>query len=207
MEVNRSMLELLDNLGHKVLAVFRCGSSIYDMKTSDSDEDYIVIVDDYDDCQILKDHVSDLFVIGISALPRVFNLEKNILEYFLMWVDNVDLLKENIVQIDEDRKEEILSLLKVDWDKCFYRWLNINLDYFRLNLIYGPEEKVLYNLYKLNSITKHYLETKEFKSFYSIEDRKLALDFKSHKEKRLAHNPKLHEIFNYLEMVVKEGEQ
>ena len=66
--INQNMQELLDRLfqPNKVLLCYRCGSSIYGLSEEESDKDYIVIIDGFDGCNVVKTDDSDFFVYGIG---------------------------------------------------------------------------------------------------------------------------------------------
>lgn len=80
----------------------------------------------------------------------------------------------------------------------------MNLDYLGARLFNSPNEKTLYNIYRLNSIVKNYKNTGKFESVFNEEDKALASDFKANEQLRISHVAKLKEIFSYLESVLKE---
>lgn len=205
MGVYQNMLELLNNLLHeKVLAIYGCGSKIYGLESGGSDEDYTVIVDSDFLPNVIKDNGIDYFVFGRKQFNEATNFKKGYLSFFLAWLDNTCLALDNLVYLDEGYKDEFLSIVNADWSLKFKIWLEININYFGARLLYSPEEKTLYNLYRLNSIVKNYKETGIFKSVFFENDKTLALDFKSNPSTRISHKNKLEEIFSYLEHALKE---
>jgi len=199
------MLESLNNLLHeKVLAIYTCGSKIYGLESDNSDEDYTVIVDCDFLPNVIKDTCVDYFVFGKKQFKEATEFKKGYLSFFLAWLDNTCLALDNLIYLDDEYKDEFLSIINGDWALKFKTWLEININYFGARLFNSPNEKALYNLYRLNSIVKNYKKTGKFKSIFADEDKILALDFKSNPSIRISHRTKLEEIFSYLESVLKE---
>ena len=95
------MQELLDRLfsPNKILLVYRCGSSIFGLSENESDKDFTVIIDGFDSCNVVKTDDCDFFTFGRSYFEKLKNFDKSCLTYFLCWVDNTLLAKENIVYV------------------------------------------------------------------------------------------------------------
>lgn len=199
------MLELLDKLLHqKVLAIYRSGSKIYGLETNKSDEDYTVIVDGEFQPNVIKEGGVDYFVFGKERFKQAVRIEEGCVSFFTIWIDNTCLALENLIYLDESYKEEFVSIIGEDWKPKFKKWLRLNLDYLGARLFNSPNEKTLYNIYRLNSIVKNYKNTGKFESVFNEEDKALALDFKANEQLRISHAAKLKEIFSYLESILKE---
>lgn len=80
----------------------------------------------------------------------------------------------------------------------------MKLDYLGARLFNSPNEKTLYNIYRLNSIVKTYKNTGKFESVFNEKDKALASDFKANVQLRISHIAKLKEIFSYLQSILKE---
>ncbi len=201
------MQERLDNLlkDFTVLAIYRCGSRIYGLEQEDSDLDYTVIIEEGGQPLILKDEGLDLFVYPKSYFKKLVTFDMGIISYFAVWVDNVLLAKENLEFLDESYKEEFESLINIDWDKYFYRWLAHVVEYFYLRVRF-PETKCLYTLYRIRSEVKHYLETKKFEPYFDESDFAKSKELKANNSLE-KHLPELQEIFSYLELALKEKKQ
>jgi hypothetical protein len=101
--MNQNMQELLDRLfsPNKILLVYRCGSAIFGLSEDESDKDFTVIIDGFDSCNVVKTDDSDFFTFGRSYFEKLKEFDKGCLTYFLCWIDNTLLAKENIVYVDD----------------------------------------------------------------------------------------------------------
>ena len=203
--INQNMQELLDRLfsPNKVLLCYKCGSSIYGLSENESDKDYIVIIDGFDGCNVVKTDDSDFFVYGIGYFEKLKNFDRTCLTYFLVWIDNTLLAKDNVVYVDESIKDKLDEFLYVDFKAHFKDWLYRLIAYFGIRLENYQEEKSLYHLYRLESIIKHYKETGKFEHYFSNENYELAKDLKI-KLNIEKHLPRLKEIFSYIVALYKE---
>lgn len=199
------MSESFDSLfGQKVLAIYRCGSRIYGLEGSDSDEDYIAVLEGDFLPNVIKTDTADYFTYGKNQFQEAVQFKPGYLSYFTIWLDNTTVAEKNLVYIDPDFKDEFLKICKVEWEKHYPEWLSANIDYFALRLSFDPCEKSLYSLYRLHSIVKRYKETGIFESVFNDDDRILAADFKNNPEKRKDHEDRLKAIFSYLQDQLKE---
>lgn len=205
---NQNMQELLDRLfsPYKVLLCYKCGSSIFGLSDDDSDKDYTVIVEGYDSCNVVKTDDSDFFTYGLPYFEKLKKFDKGCLTYFLVWIDNTLLAKENIVYIDESIKDKLDEFLYIDFKNHFKDWLYRLIAYFGIRLQNYKEEKSLYHLYRVESLIKHYKETGKFEYYFSRENKELAMDLKTNLNME-KHLPRLKEIFSYLLSLYKEEEE
>lgn len=202
------MQELLDRLfsPYKVLLCYKCGSSIFGLSDDDSDKDYTVILESYDSCNVVKTDDSDFFTYGLPYFEKLKKFDKGCLTYFLVWIDNTLLAKENIVYIDESIKDKLDEFLYIDFKNHFKDWLYRLIAYFGIRLQNCKEEKSLYHLYRVESLIKHYKETGKFEYYFSKENKELAMDLKTNLNME-KHLPRLKEIFSYLLSLYKEEEE
>lgn len=202
------MQELLDRLfsPYKVLLCYKCGSSIFGLSDDDSDKDYIVILEGYDSCNVVKTDDSDFFTYGLPYFEKLKKFDKGCLTYFLVWIDNLLIAKENIVYIDESIKDKLDEFLYIDFKNHFKDWLYRLIAYFGIRLQNCKEEKSLYHLYRVESLIKHYKETGKFEYYFSKENKELAMDLKTNLNME-KHLPRLKEIFSYLLSLYKEEEE
>lgn len=194
------MFTLLTKLiSNKILAIYRCGSYIYGLETDKSDEDYIVIIDGFDACNVIKEEGYDFFILGKSYFERLCNFDEKTLSYFAIWMDNTLLAKKNLVYIDENYKDEFELTINIDWNKHFKSWLKRVVDYFRLRL--DGDHKPLYHLFRIKSQVDYYLKNGKFEYHFPEEDKFKAIEFKNSPNKNL---PEVLEIFSYLESLLED---
>ena len=205
---NQNMQELLDRLlsPYKVLLCYKCGSSIFGLSDDDSDKDYTVILEGYDSCNVAKTDDSDFFTYGLPYFEKLKKFDKGCLTYFLVWIDNLLIAKENIVYIDDSIRDKLDEFIKVDFKAHFKDWLYRVIAYFGIRLQNYKEEKSLYHLYRIYDLVKHYLDTGEFTYYFSEESKAKAKDLKTNLNIE-KHLPRLQEIFSYLLDLYKEEEQ
>lgn len=199
------MLELLSKNNIKPLLVYKCGSSIYGLETEKSDADFTVIAENYEGQMSINEEGVDFFIFGIEHFKKFLSLDSEILIIFKIWLDNIVSLKQNIVYIEPSFNDELNNLINIDWNKFFYKWLSTNLDYYEMHLENGKTNKILWGIYRLNSITKNYLRNGKFSITLDDEDKNNALDFKANETLRLSHYERLKTIFSYLRQIAKEG--
>jgi len=191
--------------GKKILAIYRCGSAIYAVEGAESDQDFTVILEDYNEIITYKEDGNDYFLYGVESYKRALNFDDYILEYFLLWVDNTLLAKDNLLYIDSDFVDEFNKLIKVDWDKHLLKWLAINVDYYDFCFKNLLNEKSLYNLYRIRSLMKHYEATGKFEYYLSEEDKNLIIDYKNRQANLAQHQANFKQILEYLKtFLIKE---
>ena len=194
------MLESYDNfLGHKVLAVFRCGSSIYGLNQENSDNDLTVILDGYNSRDVIKEDGIDYFVFGKETYKDLLALNIPGASYSKIWIDNVTLIKDNLLYLDSEYKQEFEKVINVNWNLIFKKWLELNICYFKARLYPDCLNKSLYHIYRLHSIVELYEKEGKFLSHFNKEDFDLALDFKSNESNRKSHYLRMKKILDELE--------
>ena len=196
------MLRSLDNLiPYKILAVYQCGSTAYGLNNETSDEDYTVIVDNYCGADIIKDDGADYFVFGVSYFEKLKRFETK-LTCFKVWIDNTVLAKANLVYIDDSFKEQFDSLIQVDWDAYFYKWLEAVVNYFEIRIEYP--DKSLYHLIRIKREVQNFLETNELKYHVSEDDFALARAYRKNPQSAI---PSVKEAFSYLKQILEEKKE
>ena len=142
----------------------------------------------------------------LPYFEKLKKFDKGCLTYFLVWIDNLLIAKENIVYIDDSIKDKLDEFIKVDFKAHFKDWLYRVIAYFGIRLQNYKEEKSLYHLYRVESLIKHYKETGKFEYYFSKENKELAMDLKTNLNME-KHLPRLKEIFSYLLSLYKEEEE
>jgi hypothetical protein len=198
---------LPDNFyGFKVIAIYRCGSRILGVESSESDEDYTVILGDYHGSGVEKQEGTDFFLFGIEDYKKATQIEDGILPYFTIWIDNVLLAQRNLVYIEPDFKNQFEEIINAPWpEERIKKWVKSNVDYFRAFYFGGGNEKSLYNLYRVRSLIAHYKRTGRFEAFLSKKDKELILDYKVKKQNLEIHKKNFEAIFAYLESFISTG--
>lgn len=185
---------------NKILAVYRTGSFIYGLDTDSSDEDYIVIVEDFDGGTVVKEEGIDYFVFGVPYFKKMIEFDNSVISYFAIWTDNTLLAEKNLVYIDGNFRSEFLELIKVDWDKHFLDWIKRVIGYFSIRIEDACKEA--YHLFRIKSQAQYYKETGKFEYHFDEKDKAFAL---AYKENPRQHMPELFEAFAYLEEISKEA--
>ncbi|MGI6714553.1 MAG: hypothetical protein ACOX3K_05895 [Bacilli bacterium] len=193
--------------GKKVLAIYRCGSVLHGVEKDDSDRDFIVILKNYNDVRLCKVDNADYFLFGVNKFKQAVNFDRRIADYYLIWLDNTLIAKENTLFVDESFKEEYYALINIDWKKHFKVWLRINYEYFSACFDGHINEKTLYNLYRLRSLLVHYENTRKFEYYLSAEDKALIIDYKNKKENLEKHYANFKTIFAFIKKVLDKEER
>jgi hypothetical protein len=192
--------------GKKVLAVFRCGSYLHEVQSENSDKDYTVILKNYKDIRVEKRDKVDFFLFGLEPFKRATRFDNRILDYFLLWMDNTLVARENLEYLDESFKDEFDEIINIDWGKYLTTWLRTNIQYFTSCLEGLINEKSLYNLYRIRSLIKHYQATGRFEYYLSEEDKELIIDYKNRQENLEKHRASFKEILLYLNKFLDKEE-
>jgi len=193
--------------GKKVLAIYRCGSYIHGVQSETSDRDYTVILRNYKDIRLEKQDGVDFFLFGLEPFKRATHFDPRILDYFLIWMDNTLLAKENLEYIDKGFKDEFEQIIEIDWDKYLTTWLKLNIQYFSACLAGLINEKSLYNLYRIRSLITHYEKTGKFAYYLDPEDKKLMIDYKNKKLHLDQHHANFKAILDYLKDFLAKEEK
>lgn len=193
--------------GKKVLAIYRCGSVLHGVEKDDSDRDFIVILKNYNDVRLCKVDNADYFLFGVNKFKQAVNFDRRIADYYLIWLDNTLIAKENTLFVDESFKEEYYALINIDWKKYFKVWLRINYEYFSACFDGHINEKTLYNLYRLRSLLVNYENTRKFEYYLSAEDKALIIDYKNKKENLEKHYANFKTIFAFIKKVLDKEER
>lgn len=190
--------------GKKVLAIFRCGSTLFGVEGERSDKDYIVILENYKDIIVDKRDGVDYFLFGLERFKQALRFDNSVLDYFLIWIDNTLLAKANLEYLDESFKDEFMAIIDIDWEQYLPVWLQINIDYFTACYEGLVREKSLYNLYRIRSLIENYQNTGTFTYFLSDADRELIVSYKNRQEYIEVHRQNFHDILIYLKTFLKE---
>jgi len=190
-----------------VLAIYRCGSYLHGVQSETSDRDYTVILKNYKDIRIEKQDGLDFFLFGLEPFKRATHFDPRILDYFLIWMDNTLLAKENLEYIEESFKEEFEQIINIDWDKYMTTWLKLNIQYFSACLAGLINEKSLYNLYRIRSLIRHYQDTGEFEYHLSGGDKEFIIDYKNKHANLEKHRANFKEILEFLKAFLDKEEK
>lgn len=197
MGVNQSMSELLDK--YKVLASYNCGSSIYGLEEDTSDKDITLIVEGTDIGDIKTIDNVDNFIFSPDYLIKIIAFDNSAFDTFKIWIDNLTLIKENLISLDESFKDEFYKIIDINWDDKYKEWLSLNIGYFKSRLEDGNFDKSLYHIYRLHSVVERYKSSGVFISKFNDKDLKLAENYKKNKSERYKHLDSLTKIIQYLE--------
>ena len=184
--------------GKKVLAIFPCGSFLYDLNGEKSDKDYTVILQSFKEVRVYKEEGVDYFLYGLEAFKKALHFDKSVLDYHLLWMDNTLIAKEHLLYIDESFVDEFNRIINVDWDRYLITWLRINVEYFTACLDGLMNEKSLYNLYRVRSLMVNFEKTGIFTYYLSEGDRALILDYKNNRKNISQHYENFKGILKYL---------
>ena len=184
--------------GKKVLAIFPCGSFLYELNGEKSDKDYTVILQNFKEVRVYKEEGVDYFLYGLEAFKKALHFDNSVLDYHLLWMDNTLIAKEHLLYIDESFVDEFNHIINIDWDTYLMTWLRINVEYYTACLDGLMNEKSLYNLYRVRSLMVNFEKIRKFTYYLSEEDRALIHDFKNKRQNISQHYKNFKEILEYL---------
>ena len=192
--------------GFKVLAKYRCGSYAFGFENDNSDNDYILVLDGNSGIIVDKVNGDDIFAFDVASFKRKMAFDDTLLDYFVIFNDEVLCLDKSLVYLDEDFKEEFLSITKIDWQKSIKVWIQRNIDYFEKYVQFKEFIKKLYHLYRIRGLLSHYEETGKFENVYPKSYLEKAKEYKNQKEVISANYiDDFESIINYLKKYVESG--
>ena len=192
--------------GFKVLAKYRCGSYAFGFENDDSDKDYVLVLDGNPGIIVDKVNGDDIFAFDVASFKKKMAFDDTLLDYFVIFNDEVLCLDKSLVYLDEDFKEEFLSITKIDWQKSIKVWIQRNIDYFEKYVRFKEFIKKLYHLYRIRGLLAHYEETGKFENVYPKTYLEKAKEYKNQKEVIGANCiDDFESIINYLKKYVESG--
>lgn len=171
----------------KILCVFYGGSLAYGFQGSDSDIDYMVIVDDELGFRLVRfeeDNIKhECFVFGKKAFQNVQEISEDSSIFTASHADNILACKDpnKIIFLDEEFQEEFLALVNKVWDKNkVKKFLFRFVDYYKLTLDLGVNIKKYYHIYRMKAMVEHYELTGNFDLIYPDPHGSFAKKYKEH---------------------------
>lgn len=167
----------------KVLLVYRCGSYAFGTSTDKSDEDYIVVLQNFKGLTHFGVEKKEYFVFGLEEWKEKQEFSDDYDDYFEIFNDEILSLPATIIYQDESIKE-LIEKYKIDFKVNYKIWLKKVVRYFDSYLKLGTINKQMYHLIRIKHIIENYKVSGSFSLELSKEVVEWIKNFKASEDKR-----------------------
>lgn len=167
----------------KVLLVYRCGSYAFGTSTDKSDEDYIVVLQNFKGLTHFGVEKKEYFVFGLEEWKEKQEFSDDYDDYFEIFNDEILSLPATIIYQDESIKE-LIEKYKIDFKVNYKIWLKKVVRYFDSYLKLGTINKQMYHLIRIKNIIESYKVSGSFSLELSKEVVEWIKNFKVSEDKR-----------------------
>lgn len=167
----------------KVLLVYRCGSYAFGTSTDKSDEDYIVVLQNFKGLTHFGVDKKEYFVFGIEEWKEKQEFSDDYDDYFEIFNDEILALPATIIYQDESIKE-LIEKYKIDFKVNYKIWLKKVVRYFDSYLKLGTINKQMYHLIRIKHIIENYKVSGSFSLELSKEVVEWIKNYKASEDKR-----------------------
>ena len=167
----------------KVLLVYRCGSYAFGTSTDKSDEDYIVVLQNFKGLTHFGVDKKEYFVFGIEEWKEKQEFSDDYDDYFEIFNDEILALPSTIIYQDESIKE-LIEKYKIDFKVNYKIWLKKVVRYFDSYLKLGTINKQMYHLIRIKHIIENYKVSGSFSLELSKEVVEWIKNYKASEDKR-----------------------
>lgn len=167
----------------KVLLVYRCGSYAFGTSTDKSDEDYIVVLQNFKGLTHFGVNKKEYFIFGIEEWKEKQEFSDDYDDYFEIFNDEILALPATIIYQDESIKE-LIEKYKIDFKVNYKIWLKKVVRYFDSYLKLGTINKQMYHLIRIKHIIENYKVSGSFSLELSKEVVEWIKNYKASEDKR-----------------------
>ena len=167
----------------KVLLVYRCGSYAFGTSTDKSDEDYIVVLQNFKGLTHFGVEKKEYFVFGLEEWKEKQEFSDDYDDYFEIFNDEILALPATIIYQDESIKE-LTERYKIDFKVNYKIWLKKVVRYFDSYLKLGTINKQMYHLIRIKHIIENYKVSGSFSLELSKEVVEWIKNYKASEDKR-----------------------
>ena len=167
----------------KVLLVYRCGSYAFGTSTDKSDEDYIVVLQNFKGLTHFGVEKKEYFVFGLEEWKEKQEFSDDYDDYFEIFNDEILALPATIIYQDESIKE-LIEKYKIDFKVNYKIWLKKVVRYFDSYLKLGTINKQMYHLIRIKHIIENYKVSGSFSLELSKEVVEWIKNYKASEDKR-----------------------
>lgn len=146
---------------NKILLCYRCGSHCFGTNDNKSDEDYVVVLDNFNGVNHIGENKKEYFIFGLNEWIKKMEFDDDIDEYFEIFNDEILAVPLNIITIDESMVT-LVNKYKEEFKTKIFKWLTKVYFHFDLYIKTDRVNKTFYHLFRIKSMIDNYLASGSF---------------------------------------------
>lgn len=138
-----------------ILLIYRCGSYAFGTTNENSDEDYIVVLKNFNGLSHYEVGKKEYFIFGLDEWIEKQEFSDDYDDYFEIFNDEVLAFPNNIIYQDESIKE-LVDKFKNEFKDKYKIWIKKVVRYFNSILKLNTVNKQMYHLIRIKHIIENY---------------------------------------------------
>ena len=139
----------------KILLIYRCGSYAFGTTNEKSDEDYVVVLENFSGLNHYEVGKKEYFIFGLDEWVEKQEFSDDYDEYFEIFNDEVLAFPNNIIYQDESIKE-LVDQFKNEFKDKYKIWIKKVVKYFDSIIKLNTINKQMYHLIRIKHIIENY---------------------------------------------------
>jgi len=156
----------------KILLIYRCGSYAFGTRNENSDEDYVVVLENFSGLNHYEVGKKEYFIFGLDEWVEKQEFSDDYDEYFEIFNDEVLAFPNNIIYQDESIKD-LVDKFKNEFKDKYKIWIKKVVKYFDSIIKLNTINKQMYHLIRI----KHIIENYEKFGSFSLDLSKEVIDW------------------------------
>ena len=167
-----------------ILLIYRCGSYAFGTTNENSDEDYIVVLKNFNGLSHYEVGKKEYFIFGLDEWIEKQEFSDDYDDYFEIFNDEILAFPNNIIYQDESIKE-LVDKFKNEFKEKYKIWIKKVVRYFNSILKLNTVNKQMYHLIRIKHIIENYEKFGSFSLDLSKEVIEWINEFKQAENKKL----------------------
>ena len=155
-----------------ILLIYRCGSYAFRTTNENSDEDYIVVLKNFNGLSHYEVGKKEYFIFGLDEWIEKQEFSDDYDDYFEIFNDEILAFPNSIIYQDESIKE-LVDKFKNEFKEKYKIWIKKVVRYFNSILKLNTVNKQMYHLIRI----KHIIENYEKFGSFSLDLSKEVIDW------------------------------
>ena len=165
-----------------VLLFYRCGSYAFGTTNENSDEDYVVVLKDFNGLTHFNVGKKEYFIFGLDTWIEKQEFSDDYDTYYEIFNDEVLSFPNSIIYQDDSIKE-LVEKFKNEFKDKYKIWLQKVVAHFEFYIKLGTINKPMYHLIRIKHIIENYEKFGSFSLDLSKEVKSLIDEFKKTEDK------------------------
>lgn len=192
----------------KVLCMFLGGSNAYDLESSNSDRDIMVVIDRETELvhqPFYKDKIdgkTEFFVMGKGYFKKIHTFDENTNDFIVAHADNIIGAKQasNVLYLDDSYKDEFEAIINEDWIPKLSQFLHRFVGFYKLTIVKkAPNYKKHYHIYRIRAMLDNLDKTGSFNLDYAEPYKSMMVVYKEHHKVMPSKQEEFDALLDYIE--------